>query len=392
MDKIGSGQRLGQREQQEDAIAVVRPDAADANSDVLLLLADGMGGHAGGEVASALAIDVFSDHFRNVSQNMRPRGRLSESLDAANASIAERIAQEPQLAGMGCTFIGVLVAQERLVWISVGDSVLYLLRGGRLRRLNADHSLMGELSQMVDRGDLTRAEAENHPQRNALRSAVTGGGLSLVDVNSMELEPGDTVLMATDGIETIDTADIAKILQTTVRDGAQSATDRLLDAVEMADQPRQDNTSVIVLRQTGMTSSAGFFPPTRRRAGLRDPRTVGVLAGLAGIVTLGLLAVFLLRDPEETVVPPDPALETSQPGGRAILLEPESGGTVIGDERPVDVPSATPDPSSVPLEQPGPTPRSGGMEIAPDTPPVEPDTIAPQESQPDVAAPGPEPE
>lgn len=312
MNRIGSGQHLGERDRQEDALAVIRPTDSAPDSDLLLLLADAMGGHAGGEIASTLSIDTFADHFKNISDNMRPRGRLREALDAENIAIGARVAQDPALSGMGCTFIGALVAEGRLVWISVGDSLLYMLRNGRIRRLNADHSLLGELMQMVDRQEMSLADARSRPRRNALRSALTGQDIALVDLNTIALEPGDIILPASDGLDTLDDTQIAEILQAQAKSDAETCADALLKAVERHPRPRQDNTSVIVLRQTDTTSSAGFL--AARRAGGMVRLPMPILAGLVGAVLAALAAFVLVRGPapppatptpDATPIPPD---------------------------------------------------------------------------------------
>lgn len=345
MERVATGQRLGRRDAQEDAIAVLPLSPEDPNSELLLMLADGMGGHAGGEVASRVAIEQFGKHFTEVSENMRPRARLRESLEAANGALLAEISANEALRGMGCTFVGALVSQGRLIWVSVGDSSLFLLRNGTLKRLNADHSLYGALTAQVARGEITQAEADAHPQRNALRSALAGNPVPLIDANATTLEPGDVVVVASDGLDTLGPQEIARIVQQRYRTGAGAVERALLEAVEARDLPRQDNTSVIVLREAGAPTSGGLGL-LAWEIGAEDgrlfPWVVGA-AGAAAVLVLAMLAYLLLTGPEPAVEPivteMDPALIAPEAEGPARRTTPpetapiEGAEPVLGEER-----------------------------------------------------------
>lgn len=334
MDRVASGQRLGRRDAQEDAVTVLPLTPEDPTSELLLMLADGMGGHAGGDVASQLAIAEFGTHFTEVSENMRPRGRLREALDAANEALRQEIAANATLKGMGCTFIGALVSQGRLVWVSVGDSALFLLRNGALTKLNADHSLYGDLLEQVGRGEITQAEADAHPQRNALRSALAGNAIPMVDTNAITLEPGDVIVVASDGLDTLDRDEIAQIVQDRYRTGASAVERALLDAVEARERPRQDNTSVIVLREAGAPTSSGLGLPawdTRADGSRYFPWIIGA-AGAAGVLVLALLAYALFFASEVPELAPadlPPAAEAPGPVAPAV---PPVSTPIEGDE------------------------------------------------------------
>ena len=167
----------GARRYQEDACVFARlrattPPPTDPtaptvpivsiDSGMVAVLADGMGGHVGGERASALACQGFLDAL---SSPTRPAGeQLQVALDAANAAIRSEVLAEPQLSGMGCTLIGAVVRQDGLRWVSVGDSRLFLFRAGELFMLNEDHSLAPLLDQLVEQGELSHDEALNHPR------------------------------------------------------------------------------------------------------------------------------------------------------------------------------------------------------------------------------------
>lgn len=286
---IVSGQQiLGARERQEDAFRVIQQDDRDPGADLLILLADGMGGHVGGDVASALVLDVFERQFIQISRLPKPQPRLIEAMDTANTALRERIAQEPALLGMGTTLIAAFKIGNRLHWLSVGDSLLYLFRDGALQRLNADHSVHGELLDLVQKGQMTRQEADSHPRRNALRSAVTGEKIALVDTGHIALQAQDLFVLASDGIETLDEARIAALLSRLGDNNARAVSAALLAAVEAQQQPKQDNTTIVAYRydptdRGGRRDSLIVLP--KERAFRLSPWLVA--AGLGGLTAAG---------------------------------------------------------------------------------------------------------
>jgi serine/threonine protein phosphatase PrpC len=171
----------------------------------------------------------------------------------------------------------VVLAQEGLYWISVGDSPLWLWRRGRLRRLNQDHAYRSILAQQVNMGEISAAEAARHPDRNALISAVTGTDLELVDLSrrAYPLKPNDQVLLASDGLLTLDEREIAAVLSRSRAEGPPGQ--RLLAAVAERRNLHQDNVTVLWAR------SAAFQPATPwwRRFGVRALLLAAVLGVLA---------------------------------------------------------------------------------------------------------------
>lgn len=338
MERVATGQLLGDREKQEDAVRIARQSEDGENSDLLMLLSDGMGGHAGGEIASNLALETFQDHFENVSTNMRPRGRLEESLEAANAAIAAEAVKNPELKGMGCTLIAVLVAAGRLVWVSVGDSVLFLMRHGQLRRLNADHSYFGELLELVERGEITRQEAAAHPKKNALLSVLTGAPIKLVDLNVIESDPGDVLILASDGLETLSDEDIGRIAQATIGKGVSAVSEALLAAVNTRARPRQDNTSVVVM-QYAPEGLSGFSSGTKwnmqpdqvEKANWSKHLLIG--GAVAGALAVGILVGWMFKSEAPEPVVEDALPEAIAPSGPVDIQDGD--GTTI-DDAPTD--------------------------------------------------------
>jgi protein phosphatase len=230
----------GARNYQEDA-AAARPGSAGLG----VVLADGMGGHAGGAVASGLASAAFL-HVLASSQDVGPA--LVAALRDANEAIAHGAAQSPHLTGMGCTLVGVAFEAQCMDWISVGDSPLYLVRKGGIERLNEDHSFAPEIDRLAEAGRISWGAARADPYRHVLRSALTGAEIDLVDRPQvpLKLEPDDWVILASDGIHTLAEPDIARIVS--AAGSADAAAEALLAAVAAVGDPHQDNTTVVAVR------------------------------------------------------------------------------------------------------------------------------------------------
>jgi protein phosphatase len=230
----------GARNYQEDASRIRQ------GSDLLMaVLADGMGGHAGGALASGLACIFFLESLGKSSGEVS--ARLSDALEMANAAIAHEAADSPELNGMGCTLVGTVFGPQGIEWVSVGDSPLYLVRQGELVVLNEDHSLAPEIDKLAAMGKITEAAAKADPRRHFLRSALTGGEIDLIDRSHrpLSLQPGDLVVLASDGIHTISHSQIARLV--TDAPSPDAAAEALLSAVEAVGDPHQDNTTVVVV-------------------------------------------------------------------------------------------------------------------------------------------------
>lgn len=223
---------------------------------LVAVLADGMGGHAGGALASRLACETFLKAYAAAEGSKRDR--LVAGLDAANATIADAVTENPLLAGMGSTLVGVVFGADGVEWVSVGDSPLLLYRRGEIALLNEDHSLAPELDRLVEAGRLSEEQAKRDPRRHMLRSAVTGDEIELVDISRRPLavEPGDYIILASDGLQTLESTEIERIIAAYAKDGATAVAAALIRAVEAVRDPHQDNTTVVAVRPLGNGSSA----------------------------------------------------------------------------------------------------------------------------------------
>jgi serine/threonine protein phosphatase PrpC len=223
-------QHQGARPYQEDSWALSRL----GDGSLLAVVADGMGGHAGGAVASRIVVDTF---VHSVEQG----GGLSDGLRDANNAVRRGVADKPDLAGMGATVVAAQVRGDEVRWISVGDSPFFLVSLGRIERLNADHSMAPQIEAMVKRGMLTAEEAEHHPARHTLREAVMGEKLTLIDRGSRKLAPDARLLLCSDGVQSLNEAAIVAMAGRPVR--------ALIDAVLAVAAEHQDNVTAVKLER-----------------------------------------------------------------------------------------------------------------------------------------------
>lgn len=207
--------------------------------DNLFVLADGMGGHNAGEVASALAVEEILRIDPNQGEFI-PSLRLF--LNQANQVLLDYAEQHPECRGMGTTIALVKVETGKITVAHVGDSRVYLWRQAELTQLTRDHSVVEELVRV---GGLTEEEAQNHPQRNLLTKALGTQGEVGVEINEVVVEQGDRVLLCTDGLTSMLGKDeINQILSADL--SSQEIADTLVG--EANQRGGADNITVIVIK------------------------------------------------------------------------------------------------------------------------------------------------
>ena len=182
------------RSSNEDNFAVLLGQDAPLG-DALLAVADGMGGHAAGEIASQMSLDLLIDALSDKSSPTEQT--LREAVGRANDGVYRASSLGPNLRGMGTTLVTGLLTGGALLISNVGDSRAYLLRDGRLQQLTRDHSWVGD---MVARGLLTSEQASVHPRRNVLTRALGVSEIVQVDVTRVFLRQGDRILLCSDGL------------------------------------------------------------------------------------------------------------------------------------------------------------------------------------------------
>lgn len=199
--EVASLSDLGcQRDDNEDSYLYWEPasEAEFQRKGRLAVIADGMGGHEGGQEASRLAVEtvreVYDQGFRD-----DPQAALVESFAAAHARIQSFAEQHPVFHGMGTTCTALVLRGRQLYFAHVGDSRLYLVRGARILRLTRDHSYVGRL---VESGIVRAEDAEKHPQRHILTAALGAGSEVVVDGadQGITVQDGDDLLLCTDGL------------------------------------------------------------------------------------------------------------------------------------------------------------------------------------------------
>lgn len=233
----------GARDTQEDEVGWIEAGTLDPQGEhPVAVVADGMGGHAAGDEASRIAVREFLEAY---GKQGAASERLGRALDCANRALREATDQDAAFTGMGTTLLAVAVTAEGLHWISVGDSPLYLYRDGLLERLNADHSMRPVIAKI--REEDPALAAEYNP--NELRSVLMGSPIPKIDVSGQPrpLAPGDLVLAATDGIESLEDDEILETISEHRGADPAGICEALLRAVEAKQHPRQDNTTIALL-------------------------------------------------------------------------------------------------------------------------------------------------
>lgn len=161
----------------------------------LFIVADGMGGHLGGEVASDMAVRIVRDHL--LDADPVNEDRIETALQQANREVYGLSTQQAELSGMGTTLSVASVGQGHLVYGHVGDSRIYLVRDGQMSRVTRDHTMVEEL---VEQGAISAEEARHHPRKNVLVRALGTDQHLPVDRGTVPLQAGDTVVLMTDGV------------------------------------------------------------------------------------------------------------------------------------------------------------------------------------------------
>ena len=227
------------------------------DEDRLFVVADGMGGHAAGEVASGIAVEAVNDsiiHTRRDRELTWPYAyddslsydgnRLQTAIRLANNRIREAVEEESGYQGMGSTLVSLLVTEDRTTIGSVGDSRVYRYRDDELVLLTSDHSWVNE---QLQEGMLTEEQAKTHPFRNVVTRALGSDSSVQVDILSNAVEKGDCYLLCSDGLTgMVDEEEISGLLNGLSRRGVEAVCGDLVDAANR--QGGNDNISVVLVR------------------------------------------------------------------------------------------------------------------------------------------------
>ncbi len=265
----GSRTEIGNvREHNEDSLTVLPP---------LFAVADGMGGHEAGEVASEITINTLND----LAPQSADAEALARAVVAANLNVIKAPSQGVGREGMGTTLTAAILEKERLVIAQVGDSRAYLLHNGSLQQLTRDHSLMAD---MIEAGQLTEAEARVHPNRSVITRAIGSDPHMQPDLYELNVETGDRLLLCSDGIcGMIEDHEIASIMRQA--SSAQSCADQLVEAALAAGG--FDNATAVVVDVEG-------FKAVREKKQARKSKAlaIGVIVCLLAALACAVFAGY----------------------------------------------------------------------------------------------------
>ncbi len=211
------------------------------DSTVVFLVADGVGGYEGGEIASAMSVETTLEAFRTSSPSLGPAKRLNRALQQANIEIHNRALTVPELRGMATTTTAVAVSlsEGMLYGVHCGDCRLYLVRGHQIEQLTRDHTVVAERMRM---GLMTAERARNHPDRSALSRSIGRELIPSIDRITTPLQQHDRLILCSDGLwSVIPDPEIERLARDV---DAQTACRRLVDAANSRGTP--DNLTVAI--------------------------------------------------------------------------------------------------------------------------------------------------
>ncbi len=271
---FGSATTVGKvRTHNEDSLFVAPP---------LYVVADGMGGHRAGEVASELAVQTISQ----LAPGYPNAPMLEAAVEEANLAVYDMACNNVKRKGMGTTVTAALLQDARLVIAQVGDSRAYLLHHGTLQQLTRDHSLMQDL---IDAGEITAEQARIHPQRNYITRALGTAPTVQVDTYDLNVSPGDRLLLCTDGLSgMVNDHDLADTLSAVA--DPQKCVDALIRQANEAGG--HDNITAIVV-DVAKSAADTAADAREKRESITTAVVIGVVA-VALVVLAGVLIHFVL--------------------------------------------------------------------------------------------------
>ena len=237
MEAWGLTHRGAVRQQNQDAFAIRNlPDGR-----VIALVCDGMGGARAGNIASAMAVKLFTEEFLRTSGREEERMRTAAAL--ANREVFQRSLRDEDCAGMGTTLVAALAGEGGAVILNEGDSRAYHINQEGIVLVTRDHSLVADL---VERGELTREEARRHPNKNLITRALGADPDLMADCFRQPMAPGDYLLLCSDGLSNV--VEEQEMLYEVIHgEGDESCCQRLLDIALSRGAP--DNVTAVLIRR-----------------------------------------------------------------------------------------------------------------------------------------------
>ena len=285
----------GKNNEDQFSVSAFQLSVLDETPSVFAVIADGIGGHRAGEVASEIAVEMISQRVAE-SDASQPVAIMQAAMIQASQTIYSQASKDENKEGMGTTCVTAWVIGKKLYSASVGNSRLYLLRAGKLVHLNIDHTWVQEA---VDAGALTEEQARVHPHANVIRRYLGSpheievdtrlrterSGRFTVDHQGQELRPGDRLLLCSDGLN--DMIEDFQILELAKLPDLDEAVGALIEAANEAGG--KDNITVVLLELPRKKGLAGLIQSLR----YLKAQTVVAYAGLA-VICLGILAALVI--------------------------------------------------------------------------------------------------
>lgn len=247
---IGLSSVIGKRKEQQDTVLADDEYVYYEKGKAIATLCDGMGGLNGGKLASSTCATLLNTNFHSISESDDIAIFYRKIIQKLDFEVKKLKDDSGKSLNAGTTLISVAIQDGKLYWISVGDSRIYLVRNGKMICITHDHNYSMILNQKVQKGILTKEQADNDPQKDALVSFIGMGGVKYLDINSkpFELADSDMLILCSDGLyRTVENAEILEVLSANETDMKQAA--RKLTSLAISKNKRgQDNTSVITIR------------------------------------------------------------------------------------------------------------------------------------------------
>lgn len=232
------------RDHNEDSVTIVK----NSTGEFLLAVADGMGGHKGGEIASSIAITHIGKRFKEISSVGNKEDAINwikDTVSEANVLLYKYTVENPDILGMGTTLVLALITKDFLLFGNIGDSSGYVFKNKKLHKITTDHTLVNLL---LKSGELTEEEAKDHPRKNVLMKAL--GASSKIEMDVFDVEKGiDGVFLCSDGVTNmLDDDQLSKILNENIT--IEEKVDKII--AKCNNRGGTDNISVAYISKEGV--------------------------------------------------------------------------------------------------------------------------------------------
>lgn len=295
----------------------------DSPNGQVMVVCDGMGGQAAGDVASQLAVTIIEDILTD-NTFANPEEAIRRSIMAANQGVLNRTASNPELAGMGSTCVMLIIKDGRVHCGWVGDSRIYYISNHTIRQISHDQSYV---QQLVDSGQITKDEAVNHPQKNEITNCIGLPGMTEPETVAVPImpEPGSIFLLCSDGLSSmVDEARIERVISSSDMNLQQKA-DRLVEMANEAGGLDNITVELVQFMDNSMVGTYENFDVTSHHAPRKSNTLLYGLLGAVLIAGASIGAYFLLN--KKSNPKPEPPIETTVKQEATVTEQPANQGT-----------------------------------------------------------------